>query len=73
MFLGWAFPLETFHGVVGDEVDECAEGFGALCEDASLVEFVIDAFDEDVLEGDALFALALIVVEGLEEFFDLPL
>ena len=73
VFGGGAFPGEAFDVVVGDEVDLGAGGGGAFDEEAGFVEVVVDAFDEDILEGELLFLLRVPVAEGVHEFIDAPL
>ena len=69
---GGTFPLEAFHGVVGDEVDEGTHALGPLGEDAGLFEVVIHSFDEDILEGEALLFLGDPIAECVEEFVEAP-
>jgi len=67
-----AFPLKSFHRVVGDEVDFGIDSFRAFGEDGSLFQVVVDAFDEDVFQRDFLFFVLTPKVQGIEEVFDGP-
>ena len=64
---GGAFPLESLDGIVGDEVDFCADGAGVAGEDFCLGEGVVDSLDEDVFEGEFLFFGGVPVGEGVHE------
>ena len=56
-----AGPLQTFDGVVGDEVDLGVEASGEGGEGLDVGRGVVDAGDEDVFQGDHL-ALAIQVL-----------
>jgi hypothetical protein len=65
-----AFPGQAFDGVVGDEIDFGFDTAGAFHQRSRLLQAVIDAGDENVFEGEALFVMLLPIRQGFEELIE---
>lgn len=69
---GGGKELAIFEGIKADEIDFCGDGVEAFDEQIGIVRGMVQIFDNDVFEGDALPLVEGEFAQGIEELIEGP-